>query len=108
MEGSDSICQVKRTFEDFVNRYEQGPPAEGYSDQEVVDRADALGVVGDVLKRGLDRSGRLRGKGHFLRDRQCREEFVAEFVAGFAYDFVGSERCFDRLRRFGAVLIRIG
>lgn len=30
--------QVKRTFEDFVNRYEQGPPAEGYSDQEVVDR----------------------------------------------------------------------
>ena len=30
--------QVKRTFEDFVNRYEQGHPAEGYSDQEVVDR----------------------------------------------------------------------
>ena len=30
--------QLQRTFEDFVNRYEQGPPAEGYSDQEVVDR----------------------------------------------------------------------
>ena len=30
--------QVKRTFEDFVNRYDQGHPAEGYSDQEVVDR----------------------------------------------------------------------
>lgn len=30
--------QLKRTFEDFVNRYDQGHPAEGYSDQEVVDR----------------------------------------------------------------------
>jgi hypothetical protein len=30
--------QRQRTFEDFVNRYEQGHPAEGYSDQEVVDR----------------------------------------------------------------------
>jgi len=30
--------QLKRKFEDFVNRYEQGNPAEGYSDQEVVDR----------------------------------------------------------------------
>jgi len=30
--------QLKRTFEDFVNRYEQGHPAEGYSDQEVIDR----------------------------------------------------------------------
>ena len=30
--------QLQRTFQDFVNRYEQGHPAEGYSDQEVVDR----------------------------------------------------------------------
>lgn len=30
--------QLKRKFEDFVNRYEQGHPAEGYSDQEVADR----------------------------------------------------------------------
>ena len=28
----------RQTFEDFVKRYEQGHPAEGYSDQEVVDR----------------------------------------------------------------------
>ena len=28
----------RRVFEDFVNRYEQGHPAEGYSDQEVIDR----------------------------------------------------------------------
>jgi hypothetical protein len=27
-----------RVFDDFVNRYEQGHPAEGYSDQEVLDR----------------------------------------------------------------------
>ena len=28
----------RRDFEDFVKRYEQGHPSEGYSDQEVVDR----------------------------------------------------------------------
>src|SRR5580765_1658265 len=27
-----------RAFDDFVNRYEQGHPADGYSDQEVLDR----------------------------------------------------------------------
>jgi len=30
--------QLQRTFTDFVTRYEQGHPSEGYSDQEVVDR----------------------------------------------------------------------
>ena len=30
--------QRQRDFTDFVNRYEQGHPAEGYSDQEVSDR----------------------------------------------------------------------
>ncbi len=28
----------RRVFDDFVHRYEQGHPADGYSDQEVVDR----------------------------------------------------------------------
>jgi hypothetical protein len=30
--------QRQRDFADFVNRYEQGPPSEGYSDQEVIER----------------------------------------------------------------------
>jgi len=30
--------QLQRQFQDFVNRYEQGHPAEGYSDQEVIER----------------------------------------------------------------------
>lgn len=30
--------QLQSEFKDFVNRYEQGHPAEGYSDQEVVQR----------------------------------------------------------------------
>ena len=30
--------QRQRDFKDFVNRYEQGHPSEGYSDQEVIDR----------------------------------------------------------------------
>ena len=29
---------LRRTYEDFVSRYNQGHPAEGYSDKEVVDR----------------------------------------------------------------------
>jgi hypothetical protein len=33
-----SSGQVQRMFTDFVTRYEQGPPSEGYSDQEVLDR----------------------------------------------------------------------
>jgi hypothetical protein len=30
--------QLQRTFEDFVKRYTQGHPAEGYTDQEVLER----------------------------------------------------------------------
>lgn len=30
--------QLQRQFKDFINRYDQGHPAEGYSDQEVIDR----------------------------------------------------------------------
>jgi hypothetical protein len=30
--------QRQADFKDFVNRYEQGHPSEGYSDQEVIDR----------------------------------------------------------------------
>ncbi len=30
--------QQQQDFQDFINRYEQGPPSEGYSDQEVMSR----------------------------------------------------------------------
>jgi hypothetical protein len=30
--------QQKQEYQDFVNRYHQGPPAEGYSNQEVLNR----------------------------------------------------------------------
>lgn len=30
--------QKRQEYEDFVNRYEKGPPWEGYTDQEVADR----------------------------------------------------------------------
>ena len=33
-----SSGQAQRLFSDFVSRYEQGHPSDGYSDQEVVDR----------------------------------------------------------------------
>jgi hypothetical protein len=34
--------QLQREFADFVKRYEQGSPAEGYSDQEVAERYRAV------------------------------------------------------------------
>src|SRR6187397_3522189 len=30
--------QLQKQYEDFVKRYEQGDPSEGYSDQEVLER----------------------------------------------------------------------
>src|SRR5262249_24824451 len=30
--------QLQKQYKDFVKRYEQGDPSEGYSDQEVLDR----------------------------------------------------------------------
>jgi hypothetical protein len=30
--------QLQKEYKDFVNRYEQGDPSEGYSDQEVLKR----------------------------------------------------------------------
>lgn len=30
--------QQQQDYQDFVNRYQQGPPSEGYSDQEVLNR----------------------------------------------------------------------
>ena len=30
--------QQQQGYQDFVNRYEQGPPQEGYTNQEVADR----------------------------------------------------------------------
>ena len=30
--------QKRQEYEDFARRYEQGPPSEGYSDREVLDR----------------------------------------------------------------------
>lgn len=30
--------EIKTEFEDFLNRFQEGPPSEGYEDQEVLDR----------------------------------------------------------------------
>jgi len=38
--------QTKEGFKDFLNRFEEGPPWEGYSDQEVLDR------YGEVAHKG--------------------------------------------------------
>jgi len=33
---------ARQEYEDFANRYDQGPPSEGYSDQEVLERYGAV------------------------------------------------------------------
>ena len=34
--------ETRTGFEDFLNRFEEGPPSEGYADQEVLERYDKL------------------------------------------------------------------
>jgi hypothetical protein len=33
-----AVAKSKKEYQDFVNRYEQGDPSQGYSDQEVLKR----------------------------------------------------------------------
>ena len=41
--------QLQKQYKDFVKRYEQGAPSEGYSDQEVLDRyGDTRRATGGV------------------------------------------------------------
>ena len=45
--------QKRQEYQDFARRYEQGPPWEGYSDWEVLDRA------GSCRSWGVDPAGTL-------------------------------------------------
>ena len=45
--------EKREGFEDFLNRFEEGPPSEGYSDREVLDRyfAQTKAAVNEALAR---------------------------------------------------------
>jgi len=54
--------QTKRGFEDFLKRFEEGPPSEGYEDQEVLDRYGEVShrvSPGDYQQAARDAFGRL-------------------------------------------------
>ena len=70
--------QVRQGFEDFLNRFEEGPPSEGYSDQEVLDRYGEVAhkvSPTDYQQAARDAFGRLSQKD--------REEF-GRMLAGQA------------------------
>ncbi len=50
--------QQKQDYQDFVNRYQQGPPSEGYSGQEVMDRYQqvAPNVPSDVYMQAAEQA----------------------------------------------------
>ena len=54
--------QTKQGFEDFLKRFEEGPPSEGYEDQEVLDRYGEVAhraSPGDYEQATRDAFGRL-------------------------------------------------
>ncbi len=54
--------QTKQGFEDFLKRFEEGPPSEGYEDQEVLDRYGEVShrvSPGDYERAARDAFGRL-------------------------------------------------
>ncbi len=76
-------ARQQEDFLDFVNRYEQGPPWEGYSDQEVLARYGAVAhqVAPDEYERAAqDAFARLSSeeRGEFGRfiERQARQRHI--------------------------------
>jgi hypothetical protein len=70
--------QTREGFEDFLNRFEDGPPSEGYGDQEVLDRYGE--VAHKVSSSDYERAAR-DAFGHL--SQADREEF-GQLLAGQA------------------------
>jgi hypothetical protein len=70
--------QTREGFEDFLNRFEEGPPSEGYDDREVLDRYGEVShkvSSSDYEQAARDAFGRL--------SQRDREEF-GQMLAGQA------------------------
>jgi hypothetical protein len=70
--------QVKEGFKDFLNRFEEGPPWEGYSDQEVLNR---YGEVAHKVSPSDYQQAAREAYGHL--SQADREEF-GQLLAGQA------------------------
>ena len=71
--------QLQKQYKDFVKRYEQGDPSEGYSDQEVLKR---YGEVSHAVPPDQYASGGARGAGQAVPGRASG---VPEDAAGASH-----------------------
>jgi len=70
--------QAREGFEDFLNRFEEGPPSEGYSDQEVMDR------YGEVAHKASPSDYQQAARDAFGRLSQADREEFGRMLAGQA------------------------
>ena len=70
--------QTREGFKDFLNRFEEGPPAEGYEDQEVLDR------YGEVAHRASPSDYEEAARDAFGRLSQADQEEFGQLLAGRA------------------------
>jgi len=70
--------QTREGFKDFVNRFEEGPPSEGYEDQEVLDR------YGEVAHRASSSDYEEAARDAFGRLSQADREEFGQLLAGRA------------------------
>jgi hypothetical protein len=70
--------QTREGFQDFLNRFEEGPPSEGYEDQEVLDR------YGEVAHRASPSDYEEAARDAFGRLSQADREEFGQLLAGRA------------------------
>ena len=70
--------QTREGFQDFLNRFEDGPPWEGYGDREVMDR------YGDVAHKASSSDYQQAARDAFARLSQDDREELGKMLAGQA------------------------
>jgi hypothetical protein len=70
--------QTREGFKDFLNRFEKGPPSEGYEDQEVLDR------YGEVAHKASPTDYGQAARDAFGRLSQADREEFGQLLAGQA------------------------
>jgi len=70
--------QTREGFKDFLNRFEEGPPSEGYEDQEVLDR------YGEVAHKASPSDYEQAARDAFGRLSQADREEFGQLLAGRA------------------------
>jgi len=70
--------QTREGFKDFLNRFEEGPPSEGYEDREVLDR------YGEVAHKASPSDYEQAARDAFGRLSQADREEFGQLLAGRA------------------------